>query len=91
MSREAVYAAANQGDEDAGKKRDEVGAHLDAQSLSAAQLAVKTFTAVPQPDEAVSVKTPPGGWDVTQIGLPPSKAKPRTVGAKAPVADAKVN
>jgi len=83
--------AANQGDEDAGKKRDEVGAHLDAQSLSAAQLAVKTFSAVPQPNEAVSVKTPPGGWDVTQIGLPPSKAKPRTAGAKAPVADAKVN
>jgi localization factor PodJL len=83
--------AANQGDEDAGKKRDEVGAHLDAQSLSAAQLAVKTFTPEPQPNDAVTAKTPPGGWDVTQIALPPSKAKPRAVGGKAPVADAKAN
>ena len=37
--------AANQGDQDAAKKRDEVAAHLDPQSLAAAQLAVKTWTA----------------------------------------------
>jgi localization factor PodJL len=83
--------AATQGDDDAGKKRDEVGAHLDQQSLSAAQLAVKTFTAEPQPEDAIAVKTPPGGWDVTQIGLPPAKPKPRQLGAKTPAADAKVN
>jgi localization factor PodJL len=83
--------AANQGDDDAGKKRDEVGAHLDQQSLSAAQLAVKTFTPEPQTDDAVTVKSPPGGWDVTQIGLPAAKPKPRQAGAKPPAADAKVN
>jgi len=83
--------AANQGDEDAGKKRDEVGAKLDQQSLSAARLAAKTWAAVPQPDEAITVKSPPGGWDVTQIGLPPARSKPRPPGAKAPATISKVN
>ncbi len=55
--------AAQQGDGDAAKKRDEVAARLDAQSLTAAKLAVQTWTADPQPDEAVTVKTPAGGWD----------------------------
>jgi localization factor PodJL len=83
--------AASQGDEDAGKKRDEVGAKLDQQSLGAARLAVKTWAAVPQPEEAITVKTPPGGWDVTQIGLPQAKSKPVPPGAKAPAATSKIN
>ncbi len=62
--------AALQGDQDAGKKRDEVAGRLDAQSLVAARLAVQTWTADPQPDEAVNVKTPAGGWDK------PAAAKP---------------
>jgi len=62
--------AALQGDQDSGKKRDEVAGRLDAQSLVAARLAVQTWTADPQPDEAVNVKTPPGGWDK------PAAAKP---------------
>ncbi len=66
--------AANQGDSEAAKKRDEVAAHLDPQSLAAAELAVQKWSAVAQPDDATSVKTPPDGWD------PPAqaaKAKPR--------------
>jgi len=55
--------AAQQGDQDAAKKRDEVAARLDAQSLAAARLAVQTFTADPQPDDAINVKAPPGGWE----------------------------
>ncbi len=55
--------AAQQGDKDAAKKRDDVAARLDPQSLTAAKLAIQTWAAVPQPDEAVTVKTPPGGWD----------------------------
>src|SRR5437764_11948812 len=55
--------AAQQGDQDAGKKRDDVTARLDAQSLVAARLAVQTWTADPQPDEAVNVKAPGGGWE----------------------------
>jgi localization factor PodJL len=77
---------ANAGDSEAAKKRDEIASHLDAQSLAAAQAAVQKWSAQPQPDDAINVKTPPGGWD------PPAqsaKAKPRQVGGKPP--DAKLN
>ncbi|MEH2622962.1 localization factor PodJL [Bradyrhizobium sp. AZCC 1719] len=55
--------AAAQGDADAGRKRDDVAKRLDAQSLAAAKLAIQTFTVEPQPDEAVNVASPAGGWD----------------------------
>jgi localization factor PodJL len=55
--------AAAQGDVDAGHKRDDVAKRLDAQSLAAAKLAIQTFTPEPQPDDAVNVATPAGGWD----------------------------
>jgi localization factor PodJL len=57
--------AAAQGDADAGRKRDDIAKRLDAQSLAAAKLAIQTFVAEPQPDDAVTVATPPGGWDGT--------------------------
>ena len=41
------------------------------QSLSAAKLAIQTFVAEPQPDDAVNVASPPGGWDAA----PASPAK----------------
>jgi localization factor PodJL len=55
--------AAAQGDTDAGRKRDDVAKRLDAQSLAAAKLAIQTFTPEPQPDDAVNVAGPVGGWD----------------------------
>ena len=55
--------AANQGDQDSGKKRDDVAARIDQQSLVAAKLAVQTFAADPPPEDAMTVKAPPGGWD----------------------------
>ncbi|HZR85643.1 MAG TPA: hypothetical protein VFB02_02510 [Bradyrhizobium sp.] len=67
--------AAAQGDADSGHKRDDIAKRLDAQSLAAAKLAVQTFIAEPQPDDAVIVATPPGGWDAAP---PPSAAKPAT-------------
>ena len=70
---------ANQGDSDAAKKRDEIASHLDAQSLAAAQAAVQKWAAVQQPDEAISVKTPPGGWDQSPQT---AKTKPKSVSAK---------
>jgi len=75
--------AAAQGDNDAAKKRDEVAAHLDKQSLAAARRAVETWTAEPQPADAITVKIPPA-W-----GPPASaaKPKPRPANAKAPAAD----
>jgi localization factor PodJL len=55
--------AAAQGDADAARKRDDIAKRLDAQSLAAANLAIQTFTPEPQPDDAVKVATPAGGWD----------------------------
>jgi localization factor PodJL len=55
--------AAAQGDVDSGHKRDDVAKRLDPQSLAAANLAIQTFTPEGQPDDAVNVASPPGGWD----------------------------
>ncbi|MGV7214125.1 hypothetical protein [Bradyrhizobium sp. UFLA05-112] len=55
--------AAAQGDADAVTKRDDVAKRLDPQSLAAAKLAIQTFSAEPQPDDAVNVAAPAGGWD----------------------------
>jgi localization factor PodJL len=68
--------AAHQGDKDAIRKRDDVAARLDAQSLAAARLAVQSFTAEPQPAEAVEVTLPPGGWERTGAATHAPKAKP---------------
>ena len=64
--------AAAQGDADSGRKRDEVAKRLDPQSLAAAQLAIQTFAPEPQPDDAVKVVSPAGGWDAAP-GKPPAK------------------
>ena len=68
--------AALQGDNDAAKKRDEIGSKLDAASLAAARKAVQSFTPQPQPDDAVTVTAPPGGWDRPTAESAPGK-KPR--------------
>ena len=73
--------AAGQGDADAATKRDDVAKRLDPQSLAAAKLAIQTFSAEPQPDDAVNVATPAGGWDTA----PQATAKP----APKPVATKK--
>jgi localization factor PodJL len=70
--------AAAQGDADSARKRDDIAKRLDAQSLAAAKLAIQTFTPEPQPDDAVNVPTPPGGWDSApvQASAPKPAAKP---------------
>ena len=65
--------AAAHGDADSAHKRDDVAKRLDAQSLAAAKLAIQTFVAEPQPDAAVNVPTPPGGWD--RAAAPSTAAK----------------
>ncbi|WP_445491623.1 hypothetical protein [Rhodopseudomonas sp. RCAM05734] len=55
--------AAAQGDADSGRKRDDIAKRLDPQSLAAARLAVQTFVPEGQPDDAINVATPAGGWD----------------------------
>ena len=77
--------AAQQGDPDAGRKRDDVAGRLDPQSLVAAKLAAQTFTNETQPEEAVSVRTPAGGWDRVGTSVPAAPATPaktKTTGAK---------
>jgi localization factor PodJL len=73
--------AAAQGDSDAASKRDDVAKRLDPQSLAAAKLAIQTFSAEPQPDDAINVATPTGGWDsaAAQISTKPA---PKPVAAK---------
>ncbi len=67
--------AANQGDKESARKRDEVAQRLDQQSLITARLAVQTWAAEPQPEEAVTVRTPPGGWDRGEAGPPVKKQR----------------
>ncbi len=70
--------AAAQGDADAVRKREDIAKRLDPQSLAAAKLAIQTFTPEPQPDDAVNVASPPGGWDSApaQAGAAKPAAKP---------------
>jgi localization factor PodJL len=66
--------AARDGDAEAAKKRDEIGARLDQQALAAASRAVQAWQAQPQPDAAIEVKTPAGGWE--GMAAAPSPAAP---------------
>jgi localization factor PodJL len=70
--------AAAQGDADAGRKRDDIAKRLDPQSLAAAKLAIQTFTAEPQPDDAINAPAPAGGWDnaPAQASAAKAAAKP---------------
>ncbi len=54
--------AANQGDDDAGKKRDEVGQRLNAADLAAASAMAAAFHPKSPDAEANDVTAPPGGW-----------------------------
>jgi localization factor PodJL len=60
--------ASNQGDTDAGKKRDDVAKRLDVQTLVAAKLAIQTWTATPADASANEVQLKPE-WD-TADGQP---------------------
>jgi len=68
--------ASREGDREAARKRDDVAARLDKQSLTAAMTAAQAWQ--PQPDAAVRVAVPNGGWDGVSA---PSTAK-RSVGPK---------
>ncbi len=72
--------AAAQGDADSVRKRDDIAKRLDAQSLAAAKLAIQTFTPESQPDDAVNVASPAGGWDVAPTQA--NSAKPAPAAAK---------
>jgi localization factor PodJL len=74
--------AAAQGDADSAHKRDDIAKRLDAQSLAAAKLAIQTFTAEPQPDDAINVATPAGGWDSAPAQASTAKPAARPVATR---------
>lgn len=67
--------AAQQGDADAAKKRDEVAAKMDGQALLAAAKALAAFQVATPPPAANEAATPPGGWD-GKPGAPQSSQAP---------------
>jgi localization factor PodJL len=75
--------AADRGDKEAARKRDEVATQMDATSVAAAQRAVKSFIVKPQPHDAVAVAVPPGGWDDAAAPAAHGKARsgPLALGA----------
>ncbi|MCC6780504.1 MAG: SEL1-like repeat protein [Hyphomicrobiales bacterium] len=69
--------AARDGDTEAAKKRDEIGARLAPQQISAAAQALESWKPQDQPDAAINVKIPAGGWDSpATAGNPPSASLP---------------
>jgi localization factor PodJL len=74
--------AAAQGDVDSGRKRDEIAKRLDPQTLAAAKLAVQTFVPKPQPDDAINVAAPAGGWDGAAAQAPAKTTAARSATAK---------
>jgi localization factor PodJL len=61
---------ARRGDTEAAKKRDEVQARLTPAQLTAGRAAAQAFTAIPEPDAAVRVAAPEGGWDRPAVAAP---------------------
>jgi localization factor PodJL len=67
--------AAAQGDTDASRKRDDIAKRLDPQSLAAAKQALQNFVPEGQPDDAINVAAPAGGWDGALASAKPVAAK----------------
>jgi localization factor PodJL len=79
--------AARDGDSEAAKRRDELGARLDPQSLTTATQAVNGWMPQPRPEAADQVKTPPGGWDRPAVSaIIQSKSRPMNLGPKLDLA-----
>ena len=70
------------GDADSGRKRDDIAKQLDPQSLAAARLAIQTFTPEPQPDDAINVASPAGGWDSAPAQASTAKPAAKPVSIK---------
>jgi len=79
--------AAQQGDADAAKKRDEVAAKMDAPALLAAAKALAEFKASTPSPAANEAPAPPGGWDAKsarrrRARRPRAPARPLSKGAR---------
>jgi localization factor PodJL len=80
--------AAKDGDAESARKRDEMGARLDRASLAQAAEMVQAFAPQPQPEAAVSVKAPPGGWEqaVSSVSVPSRQKPPMAITPKPDLA-----
>ncbi|MET0539262.1 MAG: hypothetical protein ABWZ64_15175 [Xanthobacteraceae bacterium] len=79
--------AAREGDPESARKRDDLASRLDRNSLQAAMQAAQAFAPEQQPEAAVHVNAPPGGWDQAAVSpAPPGKRKPLVVGPKLDLA-----
>jgi len=76
--------AAAQGDQDASKKRDEVGARLDSKDLAAAKALVDSFKPRPLKSEVNEITPPRGGWENVKIQETKPAAKPSGAPAGKP-------
>ena len=72
QSYEWFAIAAAQGDADAGRKRDEIGAKLDAKAQAEAKIFIDGFKPATTDRAANEVPAPPGGWDAAA----PAKSQP---------------
>jgi localization factor PodJL len=68
--------AAGQGDEDAGKKRDDVAQRMNAEDLAAAKSAAEGWKPKALEASANDVAQPPKGWDETPSAAAKKPAKP---------------
>ena len=82
--------AANQGDMDSAAKRNEVAAHLNPQTLEAVRLAVQSWLAQPQPEDAINVKTQ-AAWETPAEAPRPAKPQPPPAVGSIRTADGKPN
>ena len=83
--------AAAEGDEDAGKKRDEVGQKLDAKALASAKAAADAYRAATHSAAANEVAPPPGGWDAAAPRAPAGQSGVSQPGAVPSSGTAKVS
>ena len=68
--------AAQQGDTDAAKKRDEIAGEMDPASLAAAIEALAKFKPAKPDPAANDVAAPPGGWDAKPGSSPLGQTPP---------------
>jgi localization factor PodJL len=80
--------AAREGDAESAKRRDEIGARLDQQTLQTVAQAAQGWTPDPQPELAVQVKAPSGGWSegAGTSAAAPVQRKPTAAGPKLDLA-----
>ena len=69
--------AATRGDKESASKRDDLAGRLDAKQLAVARNAVERFKVEPQPANATTAPTPPGGWDKAKAASAKPHKHPR--------------